>query len=164
MGNSLLCSGRGRHRTRPPPSPPSQVPSVVSPAVSKPLTQKRFSAVPQKMKPRALHLVFCARLCPLRSSHRGRARTAAPAARAAAKRGDDVANPHHRSASATDGQEPHCHTAGLSQPQVLPDKRPALLRGGTIRAGFEHISLCCFSLVCKERGPAGHPKPSCWKS
>lgn len=57
--------------------------------VSKPLTQKHFSAIPQKAKPRALGLVFCARLCPLctPTGHRGRAREAAPAAWSAASMG-----------------------------------------------------------------------------
>lgn len=79
----------GRCRTRQPPLPPSQVPSIASPEVSKPLTQKHFSAIPQKTKPRALHLVFCARLCLLCPSHgaQGRAQKAAPAGWSAASVG-----------------------------------------------------------------------------
>lgn len=168
MANSLLRSGLLGQTQDEAASLASQ-PSIPSPEVSKPLTQKHFNAIPQKTKPRALCLVFCARLCLLHTSHRvqGQGTKSSSSSMVCSKRGDEVADLHHTSASATGGRDPGqetCHhTTWLSQPQVSLDRRPALLGGETIRVGFEHTSLCCFSLVCKGRGPAGHPKASCWK-
>ena len=158
-----LCSTRGgwgRRRTRQPALPPSQVPSVASPEVSKSLTQKQFSAIPQNKTPSSPFSVLCKAL-PAPHLPQG---TGAGHEKICSKHRDDVADLHHTSASATGSQDPcqeTCHhTMWLSQPQVSPDRRPTLLGGETIRAGFEHVSLCCFSLVCKRRGPAGHPKAS----
>lgn len=66
--NSLLRSGLLGQTQDEAASLASQ-PSVPSPEVSKPLTQKHFNAIPQKTKPRALCLVFCARLCLFHTSH-----------------------------------------------------------------------------------------------
>lgn len=150
-----LCSTRGgwgRHRTRQPPSPPSLVPSVASPEVSKHLTQKHFSAIPQKTKPQPLCLVFCARLCLLHTSHgaQGQGTTSSSSSMVCSKRGDDMADPHHTSASAAGGRDPGqetCHhTMWLGQPQVSPGRRPALLGGVKSSELGLNMSHCAASL------------------
>lgn len=73
-GQTLLRWG-GCGMRQPPPAP-SPAPNAGSPEVSKPLAQRRFSAIPRPTNPPSSPLVSCARLCPPRTSpgHRAQQR------------------------------------------------------------------------------------------